>query len=144
MDSKKNKSKRGNIMRNNFNLDNLAEGAFTEKINQGINEVLANIQDPNTDWKSKRKLTIELTFMSREDRELTSVDILTKTKLAPAKPKATTIIMGTDGKGGIIASEFKNQIPGQSVMRVDEETGEILTTAEEKENINLDGIKLVK
>lgn len=142
--SKKNKSKRGNIMRNNFNLDNLAEGAFTEKINQGINEVLANIQDPNTDWKSKRKLTIELTFMSREDRELTSVDILTKTKLAPAKPIATTFIMGTDGKGGIIASEFKNQIPGQSVMRVDEETGEILTTAEEKENINLDGIKLVK
>lgn len=53
--------------------------------------------------------------------------------------------MGTDGKGGIIASEFKNQVPGQSVMRVDEETGELLTTAEEKEEeMNLEGIKLVK
>lgn len=52
-------------MKKNFNLDNLAEGALTEKVNQGINEVLANIQDPNTDWKKKRKLTIELTFSSR-------------------------------------------------------------------------------
>ena len=52
--------------------------------------------------------------------------------------------MGTDGKGGILASEYKKQVPGQSVMRVDEETGEILTTAEAKETINLEGIKLVK
>lgn len=130
-------------MKNNFNLDKLAEGALTEKVNMGINEVLANIQDPNTDWKKKRKLTIELTFSAREDRELTAVDILTKTKLEPAKPIATTFIMGTDGKGGIIASEFKNQVPGQSSMRVDEETGEVLTTAEEKE-FNTEGIKLVK
>ncbi|OSB03684.1 replication terminator protein, partial [Clostridium botulinum] len=46
-------------------------------------------------------------------------------------------------KGGILASEYKKQIPGQSTMRVDEETGEVLTTAEEKE-VDLKGIKLVK
>lgn len=131
-------------MKNNFNLDSLAEGALREKVNLGINEVLTNIQDPNTDWKKKRKLIVELTFSAREDRELTAVDILTKTKLEPAKPIVTTFIMGTDGTGGIIASEFKNQVSGQSCMKVDEETGEILTTEEEKENINLEGIKLVK
>ena len=76
------------------------------------------------------------------------IDIQTKTKLAPPKSIKTKIVIGTDGKGGIMASEFKKQIPGQSVMRVDEETGEIKTTAEEKaaleERFNTDGIKLVK
>ena len=131
-------------MENMINLEQFADGAFAEKVNMGLKEVLANITDPNTDWKKKRKLTIELTFSAREDRELTAVDIIAKPKLEPAKPLSTTIVMGTDGKGGIMASEFKKQIPGQSVMRVDEETGEVLTTAEEREPINLEGIKLVK
>ena len=44
-----------------------------------------------------------------------------------------------------LASEYKKQVPGQSVMRVDEETGEVVTTAEENaENIDLEGIRLVK
>ena len=88
-------------------------------------------------------MTLDLTFTVGEDRELTEVDIATKTKLAPTKPVNTRIIIGTDGKGGVLASEYKKQVPGQSVMRVDEETGEIVTTAEEKE-IDLDGIRLVK
>lgn len=87
-----------------------------------------------------------MTFIAGEDRELAMVDISTKTKLAPPKAVGTKIVIGTDGKGGILASEFKKQVPGQSVMRVDEETGEVLTTAEEKESesVNLDGIRLVK
>ncbi|MBS4959133.1 MAG: replication terminator protein, partial [Clostridium sp.] len=71
------------------------------------------------------------------------VTILAKTKLAPSKALAAKIVIGTDGKGGILASEYKKQIPGQSTMRVDEETGEVITTAEEKE-MDLDGIRLVK
>ena len=130
------------------NLETLADGAFAEKVKGGLTEVLKNIADPNTDWKKKRKLTIDLTFASREDRELSQIDIVVKPKLEPAKPISTTFIMGTDGKGGIIASEFKNQVPGQSAMRVDEETGEVTTTAEEKAELerkfNTDGIKLVK
>lgn len=127
-----------------INLDTIADGALAEKVNIALGEVLANIADPNTEWKTKRKLTIDITFVAQEDRELALLDIQTKTKLAPAKSVGTKILIGTDGKGGIIASEFGKQIPGQSCMRVDEETGEVLTTAEEKENINLDGIKLVK
>ncbi|MCR1166755.1 hypothetical protein NE169_15575 [Clostridium botulinum] len=84
-----------------------------------------------------------MTFASGEDRELTEVSIVAKPKLAPAKPLAAKIVIGTDGKGGILASEYKKQIPGQSTMRVDEETGEVVTTAEEKE-VDLKGIKLVK
>lgn len=130
-------------MENMINLESFADGALAEKVNMALKEVLENIKDPNTDYKAKRKLTIDLIFTSGEDRELTEVDIATKTKLAPSKPVSTRIIIGKDGKGGVLASEFKKQVPGQSVMRVDESTGEIITTAEEKE-IDLDGIRLVK
>lgn len=133
-------------MSNMINLEKFADGALAEKVNIALREVLANITDPNTDYKIKRKLTLDMTFVAGEDRELAMVDISTKTKLAPPKAIGTKIVIGTDGKGGILASEFKKQVPGQSVMRVDEETGEVLTTAEEKESesVNLDGIRLVK
>lgn len=131
-----------------INLETLAEGGLTEKVNMALQDVLNNIADPNTDYKVKRKLTVDITFVSQEDRELALLDIQTKTKLAPPKSIGTKIVIGTDGKGGIMASEFGKQVPGQSVMRVDEETGEVLTTAEEKaaleEKFNTEGIKLVK
>lgn len=130
-----------------INLETLAEGGLTEKVNMALREVLNNIADPNTDYKVKRKLTIDITFISQEDRDLALLDIQTKTKLAPPKSIGTKIVIGTDGKGGVMASEFGKQIPGQSTMRVDEETGEITTTAEEKaelEKFNTEGIKLVK
>ena len=130
-------------MENMINLEKFAGGALTEKMNGALKEVLENIADPNTDYKLKRKLTLELTFESGEDRELAEVTILAKTKLAPNKPIATKLVIGTDGKGGVLASEYKKQVPGQSVMRVDEETGKVLTTGEEN-SINLEGIKLVK
>lgn len=131
-------------MENMINLEKFAGGALAEKMNGALKEVLENIQDPNTDFKLKRKLTLEMTFVSGEDRELAEVSMIAKTKLAPNKPIATKLVIGTDGKGGVLASEYKKQVPGQSAMRVNEETGEILTTAEEKEPINLEGIKLVK
>lgn len=130
-------------MENMINLETFADGALAEKVNIALKEVLENISDPNTEYKTKRKLTVEMTFTSGEDRELTEVLIIAKPKLAPTKPLAAKIVIGTDGKGGILASEYKKQVPGQSVMRVDEETGEILTTAEEK-TVDLTGIKLVK
>lgn len=130
-------------MENIINLNTFADGALLEKVNIELLKVLSNIADPNTDYKIKRKLTIDISLVSSEDRELALVDIQTKTKLAQPKSVGTRIIIGTDGKGGIMASEYKKQIPGQSVMRVDEENGSVTTTAEEKE-FNTEGIKLVK
>ncbi|APF21634.1 replication terminator protein [Clostridium butyricum] len=129
-----------------INLESFADGALAEKVNMALRQVLDNMIDPNTDWKIKRKLTIDMTLVTGEDRELTEVNIIAKTKLAPSKALQAKIVIGTDGKGGVLASEYKKQVPGQSVMRVDENTGELLTTAEEKENsvVDLKGIKLVK
>lgn len=131
-------------MENMINLEKFADGALTEKFNIALKEVLENIADPNTPSKTKRKLTIDLTFVTDEDRELSVVDIQTKTKLAQPKGVATKIIIDRDGKGGVIASEYGKQIRGQRYMKIDEETGEILDPENSEENIDIKGIKLVK
>ena len=130
-------------MSNMVNLDQFADGALAEKFNIAYKEVLENIADPNTPHKTKRKLTLELTFETDEERELSTVDIATKTKLAPAKSVATRIIIDRDGKGGIIASEYSKQIKGQQYMRVDEETSEVMTDTQDNK-VDISGIKLVK
>lgn len=129
-------------MSNIVDLERFASGALSEKFNMAYKEVLENIADPNTPHKTKRKLTLELTFSTDEERELSTVDVVTKTKLAPAKSIATKIIIDRDGQGGIIASEYGKQMKGQRYMKEDEETGEIITT--EEKDVNIDGIKLVR
>lgn len=128
-------------MDNMINLEKFAGGALAEKFNMGLTEVLENIADPNTDPRKKRKLTMELTFEPDEERELSMVDIVVKTKLQPNMPVATKIIIDRDGNGGIVASEYSNQLKGQQYMKVDEETGEVLTN---DEVLDMEGIKLIK
>ncbi|WP_257279280.1 hypothetical protein [Clostridium botulinum] len=36
-----------------INLETFADGALAEKINMALKEVLENIADPNTDYKTK-------------------------------------------------------------------------------------------
>ena len=127
-------------MSNMINLEKFASGALAEKFNLAYQEVLENILDPNTEFKIKRKLTLELTFILTDDRELSIVEIATKTKLAPNTPTSTKILIDRDGHGGIVASEYEKQLPGQRYMQVDEDTGELLTEVD----LNMDGIKLVK
>ena len=55
-------------------------------------------------------------------------------KLAPVKGVATRFVIGTDGSD-VIASEYKKQIPGQTVMKVEEE---------QEEKIDTTGLQLVK
>lgn len=130
-------------MENMINLEKFADGALSEKFNIAFQEVLENIADPNTKYKTKRKLIIDLTFETDEERELSIVGIQTKTKLAPAKAAATKIIIDRDGKGGVIASEYMSQIRGQQYLGVDEETGEIIDRNEDKK-VDTSGIKLIK
>lgn len=74
-----------------INLEKFMEGAFSERVNEGIGEVSRNIADLNTDWKKKRELTVKLVFETNEARELTNVTVECKPKLAPNKPIKTTI-----------------------------------------------------
>lgn len=127
-------------MKTQVDLSNFAEGALQEKFDKEFQKILGNIQDPNTEWKKPRKLVMELTFKTDEDRELSMVNILVKSTLALSKDTTSRILIGMDGKGGYLANELRTQVPGQQRIRVDEETGEIV----DKEPVNYEGITLVK
>ena len=127
-------------MKTQVDLSNFAEGALQEKFDKEFQKILGNIQDPNTEWKKPRKLVMELTFKTDEDRELSMVNILVKSTLALSKDTTSRILIGMDGKGGYLANELRTQVPGQQRIRVDEETGEIV----DKEPLNYEGITLVK
>ncbi|MEY7998633.1 replication terminator protein [Clostridium sp. Mt-5] len=132
-------------MAKNLNLEKLAGGAFTERVNQAIQEVMENIADPNTPWKTKRKVTVTMIFEASKDRDITSVDIVSKPTLAPKEGVRTNIIIDKQLDGEIVAAEYKKQIPGQQAIKVDQETGEVINTKSKKEeNTDTDGLKIVK
>ena len=117
-----------------FNLEEFAGGALSEKFNSEIQKVLDNIYDPNTDVKKVRTLELKVKFEPTTNRDGAKVSIQANTKLAPVVPTETTIGIGQDIKTGkVVAAEFKNQLPGQLGIKVDEETGEILTA--ENDNV---------
>ncbi len=125
-----------------INLETFANGALAERMDQALKEVLENIADPNTDSNIKRKLTLEMKFDTSEDRELTEVEIIAKTKLAPRSSVSTKILIDRTLDGEVLGTEFKKQVPGQTVMKVDNETGEVITTGQEKEELK--GLQIVK
>src|SRR5690606_30017865 len=124
-------------MKKMIDLTKFAGGALAEQFNIALKEVLEYIADRNTTPKAKRILKIELKFTPDEERELSLVDIVVKTKLEPQKGVATKILIDKDGNGGIIASEYNNQIKGQQYMKIDEESGKITNDSNE---VDLKGI----
>ena len=132
-----------------LNMEKLAGGAFSEQVNRAIEEVTMNIQDPNTDDKKVRKVTITLSFKPNAQRNFSTIGIDTKVSLAPTLGVVTAMSMGKDIKTGQVeAVEIGNQIPGQmsfvntqpnlenvNVQSVDTDTGEIIGNTNQEENV---------
>ena len=122
------------------NLEAFAGGALQEKFDDAFEKVLINMMDPNTPWKNKRKITVEVTLEQNEDRDDTTVNVSVVPKLAPVKPIGTRMAIGQDLQTGqVFAEEYGSQCRGQMKMddyqvqqsseiagkTVDTETGEI-------------------
>lgn len=98
-----------------FNISELQEGAVQEKVDAEVKKIMGNILDMNTEFKIKRKLTIDIMFESDESRKVISASTQVKSKLAPSTSVATTILAGRDYDTGIIqAAELKSAVPGQT------------------------------
>lgn len=96
-----------------LDLSTIGEGGLQEKVDKELEKVFDNILDPNTDIKTKRKLTITLTMVPDETREVVSTSMEVKSSLAPQTGVATTVLVGQkDGK--VYANELKSKIPGQT------------------------------
>ena len=65
-----------------INLEQLAGGAFAEKLNEALLQVAENIQNPNTDAVAKRGITINLKFAPNKSRQIVNTTIAVTTKLA--------------------------------------------------------------
>jgi len=64
-------------------LETACEGAAKELFDRVLKEVMANIQDINTDPEGKRKLSLVFTFKPAEDRSSAVISLDCDTKLAP-------------------------------------------------------------
>ena len=120
-----------------INLETFAGGAFTVQMNRAMEKVMKNIQDPNTDAKVARKITVTVAFKPNEARDFITTGVVTKTTLAPELGAVTAMTCGTNLKTGAVeAVEIGKELPGQlsfddvndeEVTVVDEETGEVLS-----------------
>ncbi|MFA9464077.1 MAG: hypothetical protein ACERKN_07260 [Velocimicrobium sp.] len=123
-----------------INLSELAGGALQEKAMGAIEEVVKNMQDPNTPWKNKREVKIALKFTQNENRDDCNCDISVEKKLASVKPVETKFSIGKDLRTGeLFAEEYGPNIKGQMSLNdfektkeeideqiIDAETGEIV------------------
>lgn len=116
-------------------LKDLVGGAVQEKFNRAFERVVENLQDQNTSFKVKRRITITMDFIQNEQRDDVSCAVNVVEKLAPSSPMATSFAIGKDLKTGeMYAEEYGKQIKGQMKLEdfatpepaVDAETGEII------------------
>ena len=112
------------ILMEKLSFSTLAGGGVEEKLQYALNEVAANIADPNTDSKKARKITMTLTLKPNENRMVAEMSIDVKTSLAAPAGISTTLLIDRDEKGNAVAAEMYGKDPNQGV--VDFETGEVI------------------
>lgn len=117
-----------------LDLENFTGGALQEKVDAAMKEVLDNMQDLNTPWKTNREIHIKISFAQNEDRDDVAVGVSVKTKTAPATPILTRMAIGKDLRSGkLYANEYGKQIKGQMSLDLDQpESGTIQSVDENK------------
>ncbi|MCM1564891.1 MAG: hypothetical protein NC238_02845 [Dehalobacter sp.] len=111
------------------NIMELAKGAILEQIDHAMKLVMENILDPNTEVKTPRKLTINLTFKPDESREIVNCSAQAKPTLAPIKPIVTNIIVEADREGNPMAAELTRDNPNQVTMFAESEEQKVIRIA---------------
>lgn len=97
-------------------LDELMDGALTERFNYEMERVLNNVFDPNTNPKAKRQIQIVIDIVPNERRDAAEFKIDVKSKTAPPVAVAQTVFLAMDDHGNVTATEMTNQVPGQIDM----------------------------
>lgn len=101
-------------VKSQINLEELAGGAFAEKLNEALMQVAENIQNPNTEATTKRQINITLKFAPNKSRQVINTQISVTTKLAATEAIDTQMVMGLNLRTGQIEiAEYDGQIRGQ-------------------------------
>lgn len=94
-------------------LDELMDGALTERFNTEMERVLCNVFDPNTDPKAKRRISLIIDIAPNERRDAAEFKVDVKSKIAPPVAIAQTVFLHMDDKGNVVATEMTREVPGQ-------------------------------
>ena len=97
-------------------LDELMDGALTERFNREMDRVLQNVFDPNTDPKAKRQIQIVVEIKPNETRDAAEFKVDLKTKIAPPVPMVQMCFLYQNDAGEVTAAEVTREIPGQMDM----------------------------
>lgn len=89
-----------------FGLRNAGGGAAEEKFSHALQEVIRNMQDPNTSHKAARKVVLEVTFSPYEDRSGADIVINCKSTLAPIKAFPSHVLIGQGPNGKVEMREL--------------------------------------
>lgn len=96
---------------NKVDLSMLGGGQLQEMFDLSFAKVMKNLLDPNTSYKDKRSITINMDFSMDEDRTKTKVAFSCKEKMAPVRKVETTFGIAKDLETGQIqAKEFSNLV----------------------------------
>lgn len=106
----------------NVKLGELDEGALQERFEYEMKKVIENISDPNTDFKKKRKITIDLEITTDEYRDQIYIEHEVKSKLTPREKRTTKALINVDMEGNVIANELKSGEKGQMYFDADDST----------------------
>jgi len=99
---------------NKVALKEFAGGALQENFQKVFEQVVQNMQDPNTPWKNKRSIIIKVSFTQNEDRDDSRCEISVERKLSSSKPIETKFAIGKDLETGeVFAEEYGKQVRGQ-------------------------------
>ena len=94
-------------------LEEIGNGALQEVFDYELEKVLANIKDINTESKTARKLTIEITLNPNDKRSIADIKFKVKHTEAPTNGFASTILIGDKIKGKTEVEEIGSNLPGQ-------------------------------
>lgn len=85
-------------------LATIGNGALLELFDAELARILSNITDPNTDSKTKRVMTITVTFQPNRERDVAHVELACVSKIAGIVSVATQLFVGKH-QGKLIAVE---------------------------------------
>lgn len=99
-------------MQDTISLTEMARGALQEQFENNFQKVIDNIEDPNTDPKKARTLTIKMKVTPSKMGGTARIEFQTDIKLVPQNVLETQIAFGKE-LGKTVVREFGGEIPGQ-------------------------------
>lgn len=97
-------------------METLCGGGVIESLHHEIQNVLNNVADPNTEAKKVREVRLLIKVKPNEHRNMADITVQASSKLIPAAPLETSILIDKDGNKTVAAEMYGGENPGQASL----------------------------